>query len=95
MNEYSFDFFLWVSKRETSRFRKKGRKVNGTNNWDNTLFSGWRKMKTGVASKQMNLMFIKQVCLGTEDEEVYGRAIPSLGMSWMPRTRETCKEKKI
>ena len=58
------------------------------------VFSGWKKMKTGVASKQMNLMFIKQVCLGTEDEEVYGRAIPSLGMNWMPRTRETCEERK-
>lgn len=55
---FRFFFSLLVSKGDTSRFRKKGRKVIGRHHWDHA-FSGWKKTKTEVVSKQMNLMFIK------------------------------------
>ena len=42
----------------------------------------------------MSWTFIKQVCLGNEDEQVDGCAFLSLGVSRMPRTRSKCREKK-
>lgn len=68
--------------------------MNGHDHWDNSLFFWLEKDETEVASQQMSWTFIKQVCLGNEDEQVDGHAFPSLGVSWMPKTRSKCKEKK-
>lgn len=91
---YSCDSPLCISKTETFRFRKEGRKVNGHDHWDNSLFFWLEKDETGAASKQMSWTFIKQVCLGNEDEQVDGHAFLSLGVSWMLRTRSKCRERK-
>lgn len=58
------------------------------------LFFWLEKDEMGVASQQMSWTFIKQVCLGNEDEQVDGRAFPSLGVSRMPKTRSKCKDRK-
>ena len=68
--------------------------MNGHDHWDNSLFFWLEKDETEVASQQMSWTFIKQVCLGNEDEQVDGHAFPSLGVSWMPKTRSKCKERK-
>lgn len=91
---YSCDSSLCISKRETFRFRKEDRKVNGHDHWDNSPFSWLEKDETGVASKQMSWTFIEQVCLGTEDEQVDRQAFLSLGISRMLRTRSRCRERK-
>lgn len=91
---YSCDSSLCISKTETFRFRKEDRKVNGHDHWDNSPFFWLEKDETGVASKQMSWTFIKQVCLGNEDEQVDRHAFLSLGVSQMLRTRSKCRERK-